>query len=40
MNNFATLSEIRNGYTLADIFDANEVLSIKIQLENAAVKTK
>jgi len=38
MNGFATFGEIKNNYTLAEIFDANEVLSLKLQLENAAAE--
>ena len=38
MNDFSTLSEIRNHFYLADIWDMNEILSLKIQLKNAAVK--
>lgn len=38
MNGFATLSEIRNNFYLADIWDANEILSLKLEVSNAAVK--
>ena len=38
MNEFATISEIRNYYYLQDIWDANEILSLKIQLNVAASK--
>jgi len=36
MNGFVTLTEIKESYTLADIFNANEVLTLKLLAEAEA----
>jgi hypothetical protein len=38
VSKFATLGEIRDHYYLGDIFDANEILSLKLQLELSAAE--